>query len=157
MFHITGPFVRRRIRLWYWASNAEIISIPWRDHVVRVTGCWLVQTVILLDIVQTKSVNSLWAGDAICQHRSGSTLTQAMACSLSEQSFTRTNVDFSIIRSCGFSQPMPQILLCIMSFKIILLNSIPHLKGANKVNSRHKTEELLAAVLLCAREISPLI
>ena len=128
-FHITGPFVTGRIRPWQWANNAEIVSIPWRGHVVRFTGCWLVQTVILLDIVQRTSVNSLWPGDAICQHRSGSTLAEAMACSLSEQSFTRTNGDFSLVRSYGISQPMPQLILCMMSFKIILLNPMLHLKG----------------------------
>ena len=45
-----------------------------------------------------KIANSLWHCDAIWWHRSGSTLTQIMACCLTHQAITWTNVDFSSVK-----------------------------------------------------------
>ena len=83
-------------------------------------------------------VNSLWPSDAIWRHRSQSTLAQVMACCLTHQALTWTNVDLSSLRSCGIhltivSQWMPQPSITEISFEIDYLKFYLDLPGANEL------------------------
>ena len=78
---------------------------------------------------------SLWPGDAIWQYRSGLTLAQVMDCCLMAPSH---DMNQSWLLVCGFcwgihlrdfSQCMPKLLFCMMSFNSILWKLLPYPMG----------------------------
>ena len=89
--------------------------------------------------------NSLLSRDAIWWHSLGPILVQVMAFAWLHQAITWSYVDFSVVGICGIhlranSQRVPQLLLCIMSSKIIFLRLQPHLPGTTEL--RAETNEL---------------
>ena len=52
-------------------------------------------------ITKLDSLNSLWPGDAISQHRSGSTFVPGMACLMAPSHYIWANVNFSSVRLNG--------------------------------------------------------
>ena len=75
-----------------------------------------------------KSFNSLWPSNAVWWHSSGSTMVQVMACCL-----TAPNLYLNQCYSNVLWQ-VPTLLFCIMSWKIKLLNLLPHLPVVNGLN-----------------------
>ena len=80
------------IRLSFCTWEQHTIFFYLQHEVINSSGKWpllhcfhLLSVVLLYHILPYKlnnSVNSLWPNDAIWRHRSGSTLTQVMACCL---------------------------------------------------------------------------
>ena len=97
-------------------------------------------------------INSLRPSDPIWRHKSGSTLTQVMACCLTAPSHYMNQVDLSSVRSSGIhhdfpllgfcgihmrtiSHWMPPLLFSIMSLKIMILTFLPHTPGVNELRA----------------------
>ena len=68
--------------------------------------------------------NSVWPSDAIWQHKPGSTLAEVMAyCMTAPKPLSDPKLTFDFVRFCGIymgamTQRVPNILVCIMSFKV---------------------------------------
>ena len=83
-------------------------------------------------------INSLWPGDAIWRHKSGSTLVQVMACCLTAPSHY-LNQCWPVIsevpwHSAKSNFPVrAQAIFCLKNLKIRLLKWLPHLPGANEL------------------------
>ena len=88
-----------------------------------------------LDKHDESHVNSLWPGDTIWRHRSGSTLAQEWLGASWFQVITWANVDLSLVRLCGIRLRaiswVPMLLFWNVSLKSMLLKSLPHLPRAN--------------------------
>ena len=83
-------------------------------------------------------LNSLWPGDAIWRHRSGSTLAQVMACCLMAPGHYWTNVDLSSVRYRGIhlgvvSLQWPNISVIKVSLNIIYLKLQPYCPWINEL------------------------
>ena len=83
--------------------------------------------------------NSMWPGDTVWRHTSKEALAQIMACCLTAPSHDLNQCWLLIgevfgIRMKIISHWVPKILFCIMSLKIILLNSLSQLPAANDLN-----------------------
>ena len=99
--------------------------------------------------------NSLWPSDAIWRQRSGSTLAQVMACCLTHQAITWTNVDLSWVRVydnhlTAISPEISQASIDDISFKIAYLKFHSNLPGANELRTCFSFDlSLIAACMTC--------
>ena len=87
-----------------------------------------IQHQAILKLLKFK-INSLWPSDAIWRHRSGSAWSPVMACCLMAPSHYLNQCWLVSEESCGMHQRaishwVPQLLICMMRLKKILLKKI---------------------------------
>ena len=85
-------------------------------------------------------INSLWPGDAIWQHRSGSTLDQVMACCLKATSHYLNQCWLIINGFWGIhigtvTHEILMMSICKMSLKITFLKLLLHLPGTTELSN----------------------
>ena len=106
------------------------------DNVTFVSCCmgkssWSIFIIKIFCLCNTV-FNSPWPGDAILQHRSGSTLTQVMACCLTAPSHYLNQCWLVISGFCGIHvraifQEILLISICKMNLEIMILKLLLHL------------------------------
>ena len=101
------------------------------------TKWWLCTVMIPNGIITPQWVNSLWPTDTIWWHRSVSTLAQIMAWCHQAPSPYLTQwwllISDVLWHSPESNFTVPQQLFYIASLKIILLEWLPHIPGANEL------------------------
>ena len=123
--------LNKRLSKQSWGWWFEMPSCPLWHHCNAIDSWYVFNMAIIF---------SSWLCDTIWQHRSGSTLAQVMACCLIAPSHYLNQFNLPSVRLCGIhlwaiSQWVFKLIFCIMSLRIMLLKSLPHLPWVSGLNS----------------------